>query len=143
METPREVSTRWMLNQDVRGGVLLSSASPMGEVKQRLGARGMYIAQLEADRYLQLFDNDHHTIVTAHLVARVLPGFECRSGVRPLRRADACHTSWARITFGPAQQTSTARHLLQSPFFVLIFVVKSSAGCCGSCRDANGRRRFR
>ena len=81
METPREISTWWMLKQGVRGGVSLSSASPMGGVKRVLGAWGMYIALWETDRYLQMFDNDHHTIVTARLVARVLPGFECRSGV--------------------------------------------------------------
>lgn len=39
------------------------------------------MAQWDADRYSQLFDIDHHTIVTTRLVARVLPGFECRSGV--------------------------------------------------------------
>lgn len=61
-------------------GLLLSSVPPMDEVKRVL-SRKMSHHQWKNGRYLQLLDHDHHTIVTTGRVARVLPGFECRSGV--------------------------------------------------------------
>ena len=82
------------------------------------------MAQWNADRYSQLSDNDHHTIVTTRLVARVLPGFECRSGVRG-HFVGRClsHELGNDSRLGPPssdctsyfawEQSGTARHLLR------------------------------
>lgn len=87
------------------------------------------MAQWDADRYSQLSDNDHHTIVTIRLVARVLPGFECRSGVLG-HFVGRClsHELGKDLRLGPPssfctsyfawKQSGTARHLLQSRFCV-------------------------
>ena len=87
------------------------------------------MVQWDADRYLQLSDNDHHTIVAIRLVARVLPGFECRSGVLGhLVGRCLSHELGKDSRLGPPssfctsyfawKQTGTARHLLQSRFCV-------------------------
>ena len=95
------------LNQDVRGGAC--SLVPRQCVWSDAVVEDM--AQWDADRYSQLSGSDHHTIVTTRLVARVLPGFECRSGVSGHFVGDACHTSWAK-TCVRARPAVSVRHIL-------------------------------
>ena len=87
------------------------------------------MVQWDADRYLQLSDNDHHTIVATRLVARVLPGFECRSGVlghlvgRCLshelgKDSRLGQPSSFCTSYFAWKKTGTARHLLQPRFCV-------------------------
>ena len=127
------------LNQDVRGGAC--SLVPRQCVRSEASVEDM--AQWDADRYSQLSDNDHHTIVGTRLVARVLPGFECRSGVRG-HFVGRClsHELGNDSRLGPPssdctsyfawKQSGTARHLLQSRFCV-DFLLRNSAVSLVSC----------